>query len=61
MMPLGRPCFADKSLLFSATIERPGDLAKIRKRWESLVKVLVGRGVRLGILHELEIHNDAFG
>ena len=58
-MPLGRPCFADKSLPFSAIIERPGDLAKIRERCRSIVKYPGGPGVRLGILHELEIGIDA--
>ena len=54
-MPLGKSSCADEYLPSSAIIERPGDLAKIRERWESLVRVLVGRGVCLGMLHELEI------
>ena len=60
-MPLGRPGIANKFLPSGATIERPGDLAKIRERWESLLRVLVSHGVRLGILHELVIGIDAIG
>ena len=60
-MPLGEPGFAGKLLPLSARIEGPGDLAKIRERWESLVMVLVGRGVCLGSLHELEIDVHANG
>ena len=60
-MPLGKSGCADEFLPSSARIERPGDLAKIRQRWESLVRVLVGRRVCLGILVELEINDNAFG
>ena len=41
LVPLGKPGCADEFLPSSATLERPGDLAKIRERWESLVRVLV--------------------
>ena len=61
LVPLGKPGCADKLLPSSATIEQPGDLAKIRERWESLVRVLVGRKVCLGISHELEINDNASG
>ena len=60
-MPLGRPGCAGKFLPFCASLEQPGDLAKIRERWDSLVRVLVGRGVCLGSLHELEIDVHANG
>ena len=60
-MPLDRPGLADKFLPFSATIERRGDLAKIRERCRSCVKVLGGPGVRLELLHELETGIDAIG
>ena len=55
LVPWGKPGCADEFLPSSATIERPGDLARIRERWESLVRVLVGRKVCLEMLHELEI------
>ena len=60
-MPLGKSGCADEFLPFSATIERPGDLAKIRERWESLVRVLVGRRVCVGVSHELDINDNASG
>ena len=54
-MPLGRLCFADKFLPFSATIERRGDLAKIKERCRSPVGVVGGGWVRLRGIHDLDI------